>query len=265
MSAGAPAPIAPWPRPRFVAGGGAADFLLFCFSPEPLSELPMSALRFGLPGQAAMEGVEVVALPRSADPAWFDAFRGGSLRNVALSQLGELGALDAAGHVHVVKVSKADPPDLTHLQAGWAVAKWLVARGATVVLDALAQRFWKGEDLAGWEATRPFALSIDVNVIVEAEPDAPVATVHTRGLGKVGRPDLIVFGVPAARWDAVAGLLRALALEAAAGVRFADGELRPIEHGRARFRTYRPVPGADLHLNNAGLVVDAAPDDAPSV
>ncbi len=257
------APIAPWARPRWVEGGAPAEVVLLCFSPAPLrDDVPMSALRFGLPGQAAMEGLEVVDLPRSADPAWFDAFRGGALRNVATSQLQSLAALDAAERLHVVKVVKADPKDLTHLQAAWAVAKWLVARGASVVLDTTAQRFWDGADVASWEPNRPFALSIDVNVIVEAEPDAPVATVHTRGLGKFGRPELIVFGVPSARWDAVAGLVRSLALESAAGVRFKDGDLVPIEHGLARFRAYRPVPGADLHLNNDGLVVDAAPKPA---
>lgn len=244
-------------------GGGSAEVVLLCFSPGAVrDDVPMSALRFGLPGQAAMEGLDVVDLPRSADPAWFDAFRGGALRAVAQSQLPSLDALDAAQRLHVVKVVKADPKDLTHLQGAWAVAKWLVARGATVVLDATAQRFWDGADVAGWEPNRPFALSIDVNVIVEAEPDAPEATVHTRGMGKFGRPELIVFGVPAARWDAVAGLVRSLALESAAGVRFKDGDVVAIEHGRARFRTYRAVPGADLHLNNDGLVVDAAPDEA---
>lgn len=251
-------PIDAWPRPRHARTDAVAQVDLFCFSPGPLGDAPMSALKYGLPGQAAMEGLAVHDVPRAADPAWFDAFRGGALRNVAASQLGPaLKDLDAAGELHVVQLSKPDPADLTHLQAAWAVAKWLVDRGVTVVLDAHAQRFWKADELNDWPAARPFALSAEVSVLVEDTPQ-PDGTylVHTRGMKKLARPDLVALGVPKEKWDQAGALLRTLALTMAGGVVLRAGETTREAKTEVRLEAYAPPGNApQLHLNNDGLLV----------
>ncbi|HEY0880176.1 MAG TPA: hypothetical protein VGD87_01540 [Archangium sp.] len=202
-----------------------------------------------------MQQVEVRELPRAVDPAWFDGFRSGSLRTLAQQALGNTDALDAATQMVAVLISRPDAADLEHLQAGWAVGKWLVARGATVLLDAQCNRFWKAEEVADWPAIRPFALSSDVNVIVEAEPTSPTATIHTRGMQKVGRADLIIQDVPGAQWDAVAGLVRACALQAADGVVFKAGQQVTVDGKSITFAEYKPTPATELHLNNAGLLL----------
>ena len=247
--------IAPWTRSHFRSGGGANVFQLFCFA-QSLTDLPFSAPRFGLPSPGAMQGVEVRELPRALDPAWFDGFRSGALRTVARECLqGDLSGLDAATTMVAVLINRPDAADLVHLQAGWASAQWLVARGASVVLDAQSQRFWRGDDVADWPAERPFALTTDVNVVVEGEPTAPTATLHTRGLQKFGRPDLVVFDVPGPRWDAVGGLLRGLAARLAMGDVFAPGDTVELGDQRVRCDRYAPGPRGNLHLNNDGLVL----------
>jgi hypothetical protein len=49
--------IAPWPRPLLQPGGKPNVFHLFCFAPGPLSaDVPLSALRFGIPDSSPIEG-----------------------------------------------------------------------------------------------------------------------------------------------------------------------------------------------------------------
>ncbi|MFZ5446346.1 MAG: hypothetical protein ACOZQL_40540 [Myxococcota bacterium] len=253
------ASIPTWQRSAFQPGGAPNVFQLFCFSSGPLADVPLSASRFGLPAGEVMKSVEVRELPRSIDAGWFDAFRQGSLRAIAAQALGgDLSALDAATQLTAVLISRPDAADLAHLQAGWAVAKWLVARGVSVLLDAQTNRFWKGEDVADWPAVRPFALSTDVNVVVEAEPTSPRATIHTRGLQKFGRPDLVVLDVPGERWDAVAGLVRVVAANLADGAVFTPGQQLTVGADTLRFSRFEAAPGAELHLNNDALLISAA-------
>jgi hypothetical protein len=251
-------PVPVWQRSAFVSGGSVNQFQLFCFAPGPLRpDVPMSASRFGLPSAEAMAFVEVRELARGVDPQWFDGFRSGSLRALATQALGSPQALDQATQLTAVLVSRPDAAELVHLQAGWAVAQWLIARGVTVVLDAQANRFWSAAEVADWPATRPLALSSEVNVIVEAEPTASVATIHTRGLGKFGRPDLVVLNVPGSRWDAVAGLVRTLAGRQVDGALLRAGEQVTVDGNAVKLEAFRPTRETELHLNNEALLLTA--------
>ncbi len=250
--------IALWPRPLIQPGGKPNLFHLFCFAPGLSSpEVPLSASRFGIPPEA-MRHCEVRHLSRDADSGWFDGFRQGSLRTLALRDLGELSALDAASEVTVIIAARPDGPDLGHLQAAWAVARWAIARGATVVADAQTSRYWAAADVADWPANRPFALSCEVNIVVEAESDSTAASaIHTRGLAKFGRPDLVMVDVPAALWNPAGALLRELAMRLALGAVACSGESVSIEGCVARFSAFGPDL---LHLNNEALRVTTARD-----
>ena len=116
-------------------------------------------------------------------------------------------------------------------------------------------RFWKAADVADWPANRPFALSTDVNIVVEAEPTSPSATIHTRGLQKFGRHDLVVREVPGERWDAVAGLIRALAAQLADGIVLRAGDRVNIDGKSLTLSAFKPTPETDLHLNNDAFLV----------
>lgn len=261
VAAQAPAAVEPWGRPLYTATAARRRLELFCFSAQ-LVELPLVAERFGLPGDEAMRGFEVRDLDRSLDPQWFDGFRSGALRAVASAQLGEaMAQFDEATQLTAVLFDGPDAPSLSHLQAGWGVAQWLCARGATVVLDPAAQRFWLRDAVLAWAPARSFNLSSELSVLVEETP-LPDGTflVHTRGLGKFARPDLLLAGVSRAEWDKAGGVLRAIAAQLAAGAVVHAGQQWTGGAVPVRFTTYTPGTNLpQLHLNNEALVVELQP------
>jgi hypothetical protein len=141
---------------------------------------------------AAAELCELRTIDRRIAPDWFDAWRGGSLRQIAEKDLGpQLAELDASDHAHVITSSPQAPTDLAYLQAAWAVARALAARGASLVLDAHAMTYLPAAKLPAADA----ALDVGREVRVVYETDSTRAdgahALHTRGLRKFGAPDLI--------------------------------------------------------------------------
>ncbi|MCA9673422.1 MAG: hypothetical protein KC464_00170 [Myxococcales bacterium] len=169
------------------------EVVLFAFSHGPLrDDVPMSLARFGAPDAAQVAAVEVRTIPRAVEPAWFDAWRSGSLRAIAETDLGAgLAALDGADHVHLVRAAPTAPADLGYLQTAWALARFLVARGATTILDAHAATFRAGDALPGPDA--PLDVRAEVRVVFETDPTRGdlAHALHTRGMRKFGAPDLI--------------------------------------------------------------------------
>jgi hypothetical protein len=155
-------------------------------------DVPMSLLRFGVPRAELIGELDVRTIPRAADPAWFDGWRSGSLRAIATTDLGDhLTALDAADELHLIIAAPEAPADLGYVQTAWGVARWMVARGATVVLDVHAHTFRAGSELA--PAGAPFDAAYEVRLVFETESTRSdrAHAVHTRGLRKFGAPDLV--------------------------------------------------------------------------
>ncbi|MFO0604269.1 MAG: hypothetical protein U0324_13890 [Polyangiales bacterium] len=156
-------------------------------------------LVFGEGARAAPEvpGVAVRPLPRAADPAWFDAWRAGSIRAVAEADLrGDLAALDRADHVHVVIAEPAAATDLAHLQGAWAAARALLEAGASAALDVHALA-WRTAATAP-DPAAPLDLDRELRLVFEgaggrADGAYPL---HTRGLRKFGAPDLVALCSP---------------------------------------------------------------------
>lgn len=245
----------PWTEP---APRRRPHAMLVVFADGPLAEdVPMSAAGFGVPRAELIGELDVRTIPRGADPAWFDGWRTGSLRAIAATDLGgDLAALDRASELHVIIAAPDAPPDLGYLQALWGVARWMVARGATVVLDVHAHRFLRGGELPAADAT--FDATREVRLVFEtdaAHSDRAHA-LHTRGLRKFGVPDLVAL---CGQDDAplVSGVVGQVAAAVAAGV-----ELRQPRHGVevAPGETWWVVDDRDglaalLQLNNAARAV----------
>ncbi|MDQ3368492.1 MAG: hypothetical protein M3680_23950 [Myxococcota bacterium] len=173
-------------------GPRAPQVVLVAFARGPLAATTaLTPEPSGAPSPAALAACTVQTVARGTDPAWFDAWHQGSLRAVAEADLGaDVSLLDAADHAHVIISAPAAATDLTYLQAAWAHARHVVARGAAVVLDAIAMRFLQGAQLP--PAGAPLDVSREVRVIFEASAGAAGAhALHTRGLRKFGAPDLI--------------------------------------------------------------------------
>lgn len=155
--------------------------MLVAFARGPLADAPDVA------APCTLRTIE-----RRASPAWFDAWRQGSLRAIAAQDLGaQLAELDAADHAHVIACAPTAPTDLGYLQAAWAVARALADRGASVVLDAHAMRYLPATALPAADA--PLDVTREIRVVYETDAAraANAHALHTRGLRKFGAPDLI--------------------------------------------------------------------------
>lgn len=172
-----------------------SEVFLVCFSDGPLAaDVPLQSNRFGLPSAEAATRVEIRRHVRHDDPVWFDGWRNDSLLAVARQDLGPTSnALVEAAECHTLVASAEDSADLVHLQACWACARWLVARGATVVLDAHAVTFLPAAAVAGVPPDAPFDIRREVRLVYETDATLPRGghVLHTRGLRKLGRPDLL--------------------------------------------------------------------------
>lgn len=257
--------IAPWARADRRATGRIADVVFVVFHEGPLAEgIAMSAARFGAPSAESVGRSDVTQI---ADPSWLSGWRSGGMRTVAEAQLGaDVAALDRADRCHLVRATIADPPDLTYLQAAWALARWLVARGATIVLDAFSITFHTAAKVAAQDPAGPFELTRDVAIISETEPSASRLghVVHTRGLGKLARPDLIALVEPHRRGEA-ADVLRALASAMADGFmpRSARAHAPPGVNVPPEVHLLPLPPGSlaeSLHLNNDAWLVELDAD-----
>lgn len=182
--------IAPWTFSR-PPGPRHANVTLFVFG-AVRDDLPMSLPLFGVPDAEALEACAVRLHQRAADPVWFDGWRSGSLRTIARVDLAEdADVLDQADVMHSITVDIEDPANLRYLQAAWGIARYLIARGATVVLDAHAIAFTGGLDLP--EPGAPLDVAHEVRVVYETKSTRSdlAHAIHTRGMRKFGAPDLI--------------------------------------------------------------------------
>lgn len=135
------------------------------------------------PGSVEDPVIRTVA--RADDPAWFDAWRSGTMSAIARGDLGaEVAALEAADVLHVISV------DAGQLEAAWDLARRLVAGGATTVLDVHAVRFLAA---AAVPPPGPLDVAREIRVVYETDASRPdqAHALHTRGMRKFGAPDLV--------------------------------------------------------------------------
>lgn len=133
-------------------------------------------------GGSSHEGTQLIS--RAQDPAWFDAWRSGSLRTIAEQDLGPaLAVLDACDTVHVISAEPRGAVDLSYLEAAWAVVRAVQPR---VVLDAIAMRYLTAvPDQV--DVAREFRVVFETDALGSQRAHA----LHTRGMQKFGAPDLV--------------------------------------------------------------------------
>ena len=258
--------LAPWLRTDTRATGRIGDAMFIAFHRGPLPAQPLSLGTHGAPTAAA---VQVADVQEITDGAWLDGWRRGALRRLAEADLdaATVGAIDAADRCHLVRATVADPADHLHLQGAWALARWLVARGAVAVLDVFALRWHPAAALAAHDVAAPLDVRREVTIVAEttAAAGAPYRVVHSRGLRKVARPDVVTLldgGAGAAEVDVATAALGELATRLVDGwLPAADDELEVA----ARRATFAPAPTPlveALGLQNDALLVVLAPPRA---
>lgn len=229
---------------------------LVAFSADPLNpDARLDARRFGMPGHPSVQELDVRSHARDDDPGWFDDWHTGALAAIAERDLPDPAVLRAARHCHLVRLEVDDPADLGHLQVAWAVAGWLISQGSYAVLDAHAHRWHSGAAVAALAPDRPFVLDAEAGIVVETG-DGPGLAVHTRGMAKFARPDLI--GMPErSERDLMAQVLWRLARLSADGADIPVGQRMRFDEQHA-FTTvgYQPdVNAPQVNLNNDGLLI----------
>jgi hypothetical protein len=186
-----------WPRPYFKPSELSTKILFVCFGRAPLAALELDRARFGLPTFALEGRVELHEHRRAASREWFEAWWGASFGVIAERDLAEDLALLTTSDVCVtLRVELPDQPDLAGLQTVWGLSRWLCARGASVVLDVHAFRFRTRAELEAMSFEES-DVQREVKIVLETDPTQDgLHLLHTRGLCKMARPELMCFVRP---------------------------------------------------------------------
>ncbi len=224
-----------WPREHYTTGGGEARIALIALSSTKLPDpLPVSRARHGMPdGGDGPDAIALVARDRAEDPAWFAEQVVAPFAELIESDLGPSAsaAALAAEHAYVIEAQLADPDDLGHVQAAWALAKCVCEEGAALVIDVYAARAHLGAEVAALAPDRKFDVMHEVTLFFDDLGDGTLAA-WSLGLRKFGRPDIVLLGVgPDAATDA-ALLLRDVAQTLAGGELLEPGDHVAAPDGR---------------------------------
>lgn len=252
-----------WARPYHESQDRLASVTLFAFANDLLDlSSPISRARYGVPVGFDLGALEVRQHLRREAPEWFDGFFTPELLSVSKLDIGGLdGKCVDFTVAYSVQLAVAEPPNLAYLQGCWGFMMWLCEGGVSVILDEHAIRWYASEQVLELDIHRPFDVEREISVVVETD-DTPGFghVIHTRGLAKFGRPDLLLKG--AAPGDAHAGgvLLNGLARRAALGAAFRENHtVGPNGLTPRALARYEPgVIHPEVNLNNDGLVLDIA-------
>jgi|SoiMethySBSTD1v2_1073268.scaffolds.fasta_scaffold483326_2 hypothetical protein len=190
----ADASVAAWPRPYFKASEQRTSIFFVCFGKAPFADVPLSRARFGLPGGELTNQVDLREHRREAARQWFEDWWGSSFGLIAAQDLGEdLALLTTSDVCFTLRLDLPDQPDLAPLQTIWGMSRWLCARGASVVLDVHAFRYRTRAELEQLGFDTADVLR-DVKLVLETDATQDgLHLLHTRGLCKCARPELMCF------------------------------------------------------------------------
>lgn len=189
--------VAVWPRPYFKQGEQPTKLLFVCFGKAPLAEVQLTLAGFGLPNAALARQVQLGEHLRASKRAWFENWWSGAFGVIAQADLGDdLPLLTTSDVCFTLSLELPDQADLAPLQSVWGLSRWLCARGVDVVLDVHAFRFRTRQDVDALDFSQS-DVQRDVKLVLESEPSEDGAhLMHTRGLCKFGRPELLCFVQP---------------------------------------------------------------------
>ena len=180
-----------WPR-NAPPDDHVAEIVLVCFSRGRLrDDVPLRVDLCGLPSRESFALADIRTHPRAENPEWFDNWRSGAAGIVAKDHLGaRIADLEAADTCCSISVSLTPGADFGYLQAAWAIARHVVERGATVILDAHAARFLEGSKIRA--VPDAFDVQRELLTVIESDSRTPGGDhiMHTRGMRKLGRPDV---------------------------------------------------------------------------
>jgi hypothetical protein len=244
-----------WPRPLHAPGGGTADLVFQVFSRGPLPpELPMDRVRHGLPDGDAPEGIYLNVLSAEDAPGWFARLGQEPRRSRAAAGLGDgLDRLLASDHCYEVAGEEPDPATMAYLQHAWGVVRCLCEQGGGPVYDHHARRWWLCDQVLAQAPDRAFDIRREVSAHHFDAGKNLGSILYTRGLAKLGQPDVVMIQCGPDDLDALYGLAEAVALGLPVGPGFElEGDGGLTLHFIA-YASDHLMP--DLDIMNEALVV----------
>lgn len=243
-------PAEAWRRPRHTPTEATASvrFLVFLdIVPQEFLDLTQEGWR----AAGAPEGLQVAAAERPLDPDK-EAFVEGFFD--WLGDHPDAARLREARVVAGVEGEGPDTADLDLLQASWAAVRWLCRRGAIGVWDVPISAWRPAAEVLAAPAGDPtLATAWDLAVY----DVGAMWVVHTLGMGKFARRELLAFAAPGAEED-VAALVEALAGLQAGGVALQAGDVLEQAPLRVRIEAYNPgfnAPPVDVPFADQPLLV----------
>ena len=248
-----------WRREHYTTGGGPGEIALIALSSKKLPDpLPVSRKTHGMPDDGDGPGsIALVARDRAEDPTWFVEQVVAPFAELIASDLGADAAATALAseHAYVIEAELADPDDLGHVQAAWALAKCVCEEGASVVIDVYAARAHLGSDVAALAPDRGFDVMHEVTLFFDEAGDGTLAA-WSLGLRKFGRPDIVVLGVSPDDATEAALLLRDVAATLAAGERIEPGdEVGTADGRRLRAEQFEPAAAPVVAVEGDAIVL----------
>jgi hypothetical protein len=216
----APSYLAPWPRPRYQAGGGDAlvYFVLYGKFQEGAEVSARQYRSAGLPQSVDLRRLtraEQPRLPFTDDPV---------SRALAKDQPALVEQMRAAPECLIFQGELKDPRDLNYLRDVIGLIMFSLEHGACAVLDVQQLKLF---DALGWRREMfepaPPRLARHVVVLLSDEGDGTL-WVHTRGMRKFGRPDLSLHHVQNAIRPAVMDMFNRFVLLQAEGMRIRENQ-----------------------------------------
>lgn len=217
-----------WPRPNFTPNAGEPFLLLAAFGPLDLS-VPVDRVKYrsaGVPAGCTLHLYDWRRQPSSFRHLWDSQAWG-----LAAAESPELAEMaKRARQFAFLSGAVRHSETLDYLRDAVGIVQYLCDRGAAAVFDPHTVQFWSAAD---WH-DRLFAPARPVPhehvLILETPDDATgLARVHTRGLRKFGRPDMLVRTVGTAYRDRVVELFNYYVEYLASGGTILNGDRITLE------------------------------------
>lgn len=238
-----PSPPPPWPRPLHQPGPLPARVDCYLFEETQAAAFPCDLAAEGWAAEGLPDGFRVDTVDTTRDPVGWAEWIEPLAEDVGVADPVLADRLRGAVQAHLLSAELRDPPDLGHLQAAWAFVRARMRAGAFAAYDLRAWRWWDRESTLALppQDHRP-ACAWRLLVHDQPFPEDPAGRhlLHTAGLAKVARAELISF-VPPALLGPAQEVLLDLAHDQVLGRLLPSGEA--FEHRGQRFHTEGYAPG----------------------
>jgi hypothetical protein len=193
------APVPDWPRPHYQPAASKASLFYLVFG-EPPAHLDVKRARHHVDELPPQLQVSIHA--RGDDPAWFDGWFSPPV-GLELPHVfgGDADSVYKACKVAAVRAEFSDPASLAYLRNTVGVVSAIAEAGAVAIFDVPALTWWRPEEWRRRFVDRSeFHIGDHIFTAVSDDPASPgELSLHTRGMRKFGRPELLVRHLPGPR------------------------------------------------------------------